>query len=1207
MGALAFQGALIGRVAGKLFRTTGSAGAGGFWKRASSPILRIALGLAALCALVMPALAQSAVIVSHPQDAVAVSGSTATFTVGAENALYYFWEERTSDESPFVEIPSGIAGQGTATITVRAENWRNGYAYRVWVAGADYAEVVSDAAELTIAFPPQVFDIEPYQIPLTGLDPVIFTGQGFSGVSSVTIDGVEVDFTVESDVELRVAAPARDEPGYAQVEITSDVGVGTPTLLYGPQADTPVVTAITPSWGQLEGGGTVVVTGENLSGAHVVSFGGEAATDVHVISSSMISVTTPPRSEPGTVAVSVTTPWGSGELNDGYTYLSSRLDGIALSSGALDPAFDRNVTQYRALVDADTESVTVTPTLWISGQRAWVNGENVADGQESEPIALVTGENVITVEGWDQIGYAGMEYILTVTRASHAPATIVSHPRGVTYREGEDAVFAVSADNAVSYQWQMRLPSDGVFIDVPDMPGTSGQMTDTLTIRGVPAEADGTVFRVAVTGGDGEILHSEEAGLFLAAEDVRIDRIEPDSGSVEGGETRTILGEGFTAVRQVLFGGSAVTDYTVVSPREISVVVPGHSAGTVDVEVMAGGGVARLEEGYTYLGPAPAITAISPDFGPTTGDTEVVITGENLGRLEMVTFGGVPATYFSHDDDTRITAVTPAHPAGPVDVVVTLAAGEARLDGGFTYYDESGDLVFTPPDGALPEAMAGEAYRQQITATGYPGALIYRLETGTLPRGLVLNVSTGELTGPLEDGTEGEYGFTIGAHARSGPQGSADYTLVVRPRGVTVSDTEISVPDGATPPQVNLSEGATGGPFTNAEIVYVDPPEAGVASVSHGEVAQAGPADPLGWYLKFTPTRGFAGSAKVGFRLHSALGASGVGVVTYVIGYDPEQVVEDTHALLHSFVQSRMGLISSNLHAPGLVERRAAGAADTMVSSSFLPSESSLALNFATSLAQIEAASGVGDATRLNVWIDGTVMVHNRGEDDEWGSFGMISVGADYLLSEKALLGLAFHYDRMVDPTDEYTTLDGAGWLAGPYASFELGDGVFWDTGLYLGGSANDIDTVSWDGTFDTRRWVFDTEVSGQWQLDAATRLTPHLRALYFSETVEDYEIANSAGDRLAIDGFTTEQLRVSLGGELAQTIPLEAGMTLTPSIRIDAGLSPLQDWDAFGSIAPGLALTRSGAWTIDAHLRLDLDTGGARSVGAGARIQGSF
>jgi hypothetical protein len=74
---------------------------------------------------------------------------------------------------------------------------------------------------------------------------------------------------------------------------------------------------------------------------------------------------------------------------------------------------------------------------------------------------------------------------------------------------------------------------------------------------------------------------------------------------------------------------------------------------------------------------------------------------------------------------------------------------------------------------------------------------------------------------------------------------------------------------------------------------------------------------------------------------------------------------------------------------------------------------------------------------------------------------------------------------------------------------------VFWDTSLLYGGSSNDTETPFWDGSYDTRRWLLDSSLEGQWQLDATTVLTPRLRAVYLSEKVEDYAVedgANSTG-----------------------------------------------------------------------------------------------
>lgn len=221
----------------------------------------------------------------------------------------------------------------------------------------------------------------------------------------------------------------------------------------------------------------------------------------------------------------------------------------------------------------------------------------------------------------------------------------------------------------------------------------------------------------------------------------------------------------------------------------------------------------------------------------------------------------------------------------------------------------------------------------------------------------------------------------------------------------------------------------------------------------------------------------------------------------------------------------------------------------------------------------------------------------------------MVSAGADYLLNDKALVGLSMHYDRMSDPTVADAMINGNGWLLGPYTSFELGTGVFWDSSLLYGGSSNDIDTPFWDGDFDTRRWLIDTAISGVWDLDAVTRLTPKLRAVYLSEKVMDYAVENASQDAIDIDieGFTDEQLRVSIGAEIARAFALESGFVLTPTLGLTAGFSGLDGSGAFGSVSAGLTLQSQESWSVNSGLLLNMDAEGETSLGGKIGVSGQF
>ncbi|MBB3609589.1 putative Ig domain-containing protein [Rhizobium sp. BK602] len=515
-------------------------------------------------------------------------------------------------------------------------------------------------------------------------------------------------------------------------------------------------------------------------------------------------------------------------------------------------------------------------------------------------------------------------------------------------------------------------------------------------------------------------------------------------------------------------------------------------------------------------------------------------------------------------------------------------------------------FVFTPAGGALPEAMAGEAYSQQISATGGTGTKIYSLASGSLPGGLVLNISTGQLTGPLSAGTEGSYSFTIEVRDGNGATGTASYTLQVKNRSITVQDQVVNVPAGSAPVDVYLNRGATGGPFTSAILAFVEPANAGTATIIRGQLAQAGPATaPAGWYLHYTLNPAYSGQVRVGFRLVSALGTSNIGTITYNVSYDAGKVAEDIDRLVHDFVQSRQNMIANTIEVPGLLQRRQMQKATDPITARMMPSEQGMTLGFSTSLSQMRAAGGDPDAASapFNVWIDGAFLAHNdKNRDDgtrKWGSFAMISMGADYLLTDKALVGLSFHYDRMTDPTDEDAELTGNGWLAGPYASLEIGKGVFWNGSLRYGGSNNTIDTQFWDGTFKTTRWMADTSIEGEWYLDEVTTLSPKLRAIYFSEKVDDYTVKNSSGDAIAIDGFDEDQFRVSLGAEIARSFVLENGTKLTPKLGLTGGFSGIDGSGAFGAVKAGLSMQTTNFWMLDTSILFNIEGDGEKSVGA--------
>ena len=97
--------------------------------------------------------------------------------------------------------------------------------------------------------------------------------------------------------------------------------------------------------------------------------------------------------------------------------------------------------------------------------------------------------------------------------------------------------------------------------------------------------------------------------------------------------------------------------------------------GAADVAVTTPVGTGTAPALYVYVASAPTVTSLSPTSGTTLGGTTVTITGTNLTGATAVTIGGVAATSFTVVNATTITAVTPAHAAGAVDVAVTTPGG----------------------------------------------------------------------------------------------------------------------------------------------------------------------------------------------------------------------------------------------------------------------------------------------------------------------------------------------------------------------------------------------------------------------------------------------------------------------------------------------------------------------------------------------------
>jgi hypothetical protein len=82
----------------------------------------------------------------------------------------------------------------------------------------------------------------------------------------------------------------------------------------------------------------------------------------------------------------------------------------------------------------------------------------------------------------------------------------------------------------------------------------------------------------------------------------------------------------------------------------------------------------------------PKIMSAIPDEAPATGAIEIVIGGVHFSGATKVTFDNIPATSHTVVSDEKITAVAPAHAAGPCELKV-IGPGGTSLPYSFTYVE----------------------------------------------------------------------------------------------------------------------------------------------------------------------------------------------------------------------------------------------------------------------------------------------------------------------------------------------------------------------------------------------------------------------------------------------------------------------------------------------------------------------------------------
>ena len=658
----------------------------------------------------------------------------------------------------------------------------------VTVTTASGTSAISAADQFGYA--PSVVSPAPNAGSVTGGTTVIITGTGFTGVTAVAFDVTPAtSFTINSDTQITAISPAH-AAGAIVVTVTGPGGSDIFSFTY---YAVPTVTGILPTTGPAAGGTTVIITGSAFTGSTAVNFGATAGTGLTVNSDTQITITSPAQAA-GIVDVTVTTPGGTSTTSaaDQFTYTAApaapTVSGISPTTGLITGGTTVTVTGF-GFTGATAVNFGAT-----AGTGLTVNSDTQITITSPAHAAGVIDLTVVTPAGTSATS-ANDQF--TYTAAPVTPTVTVVSPTSGPAAGGSTVIITGAGFTGATAVNFGATAGTGLTVN-----------SDTQITITSPAHAAGVVdITITTPAGTSATSVNDRFGYAPA-----VSTAAPNTGPVAGGTTVIITGTGFTGVTAVTFGVTSATSFTVNSDTQITALSPAHAAGAIVATITGPGGSDVFAFTYTAAPIPPTVTGISPTTGLLAGGTTVTITGAGLTGATAVNFGSTAGTSFTVNSDTQITALSPAHAAGVVDVTVTtpVATSATSTADQFTY-----TTVTTPTiTGISPTSgvVAGGTI-VTVNGTGFTGATAVNF--GTTPgTGLAVNSGT-QITVTSPAHTAGIIDITVTTSAGTSAISAADqftYTTTTAPTVTGISPTTGHVTGGT-------AVTVTGAGFTGATAV----------------------------------------------------------------------------------------------------------------------------------------------------------------------------------------------------------------------------------------------------------------------------------------------------------------------------------------------------------------------------------------------------
>ncbi len=495
------------------------------------------------------------------------------------------------------------------------------------------------------------------------------------------------------------------------------------------------------------------------------------------------------------------------------------------------------------------------------------------------------------------------------------------------------------------------------------------------------------------------------------------------------------------------------------------------------------------------------------------------------------------------DATSGIITGTPTE-AGSFDVKVTATDKEGH-EGHMTYtlvIAAAPTIEITPK--ALPAGKINQVYAE-TTLSVSGGTAPYTYKAEGLPEGL-------SLTGNKIKGTPTEarsFDVKVTATDKEGYEGHMTYTLVVAEALPVAQSHSMRVMAGTTA-FLNLTEGATEGPFTDARIITTPEQSAG-----HTWIKREGKA----YFLYFAASTTFSGGTKLTYSLANARGASNPAVVTIDVVARPDPSKdEEVIGLVRAQVDTANQLAKTQLenfnqrleqlHSDAECRANSVGINLSLDGQQLHPD-----LNVLDKLRQADPNEACSSFRRkFSVWTNGA-LAYGKNDDDngtnQKNSGTSISGGIDYRFSPSFTGGIGFGYGRVVtDIGERGTRNDGDMFSTALYGSFRSYRNMFLDGVLgygWLQFDSNRYVTATGETASGQRlgKQVFGSVTLGYEYRNDAWLLSPYARLDAAHTMLGAFDETGAGIFNLAFDKQAVDLLSTTVGIRSEYSVPMDWGI----------------------------------------------------------------